>query len=290
MFDNLAAPAERREDKNEHLYIQKKWRQPRRTCPSESEQIDLLATREESAGLWHLFPTLTVGTDTPSHGSNTKDCCAHDGRVQSPVRGLSVPASGGRPDFLGVSAYRLVTTHEDQTGARRTYGILPPPPMLIGLNRTFERGRRWQWLAEKALVLGGMKPKGPSTFLPDARDARARSGLAARASHTTARPRDFYRCSTFLQRPKVPTRFTPRTSQPATPWAIILVSLLYRQSASRLPFHLSRCPDEEGAAPAMEQFGPPNAAGSDWWPPAATPCLRSSTPIDDWIFRCAGRG
>lgn len=75
-------------------------------------------------------------------------------------------------------------------GLKKTYGILPPPPILIGLIRTLERKGRGQWLAAKSVVLGGMKPNWPSTFLPERRAARARSGLAAqrRLSHDSQTP------------------------------------------------------------------------------------------------------
>jgi len=45
---------------------------------------------------------LTLGAEAPGRGNNSDDCSADDGRVGFPVRRLSVPASCGRPDFLGI--------------------------------------------------------------------------------------------------------------------------------------------------------------------------------------------
>lgn len=116
-----------------------------RPWPSGTEQIDLLATREESTGLRHLFPALTVSAETPGDGSNSNHGSAHDGGVQPPVRGLSVPASGGRPDFLGVSAQarRLVTTQEPKDGAEKDIRDLAASTHLDWANSDVGEKRTW---------------------------------------------------------------------------------------------------------------------------------------------------
>lgn len=66
--------------------------------------MDSLSAGEESARLGHLVAMFPLSAETPSHSSNADKDGTHHCSVCSPVRRLRVPASGGRPDFLGVTA------------------------------------------------------------------------------------------------------------------------------------------------------------------------------------------
>lgn len=63
-----------------------------------------LSTGKESAGLRHPVAMLTLRTDAPGHSGDSENGCAHDSSVDFPVGRLGIPASGGRPDFFGVTA------------------------------------------------------------------------------------------------------------------------------------------------------------------------------------------
>ena len=72
-----------------------------------SQVMDLLATGEESARLGHLVAVLALGAKTPSRSDDPEHGCAHDGSVEFPVRRPRIPASGRRPDFLGIPVWAL---------------------------------------------------------------------------------------------------------------------------------------------------------------------------------------
>lgn len=74
---------------------------------------DLLApisAREESAGLGHLMSELSLGAQVECQSGDAEDDGHADGGVRFPVGGLRIPATGRRPDVLGVRDSRT-TTH-----------------------------------------------------------------------------------------------------------------------------------------------------------------------------------
>ena len=62
----------------------------------------VLSAREESAFLWHLVAVFMVGAEFPGHCSNHHNDTARNCRVGFPVRWLTVPTTGRRPDVLWV--------------------------------------------------------------------------------------------------------------------------------------------------------------------------------------------
>lgn len=67
---------------------------------------DLLSAGVEAALLGHARPVLEVRADFPDHGCDSGDGDEADGRVRLPVGRPGVPATGGRPNVLGVSGSR----------------------------------------------------------------------------------------------------------------------------------------------------------------------------------------
>lgn len=57
----------------------------------------------------HLVAVFTVCAEHPGHADNAAEGEAYNSRVGFPVCGLGVPATGRRPDMLGVSAQCLVS-------------------------------------------------------------------------------------------------------------------------------------------------------------------------------------
>ena len=57
--------------------------------------------------LRHPISMLSVRAHAPRHRDYTEHDRAHDGGVGFPIRGLRVPASGGRPDVFGVAMREL---------------------------------------------------------------------------------------------------------------------------------------------------------------------------------------
>jgi len=79
--------------------------------------FDLLApvaTGKEPAGLWHPIAMLSLSTDTPCYGDNSKDDYSGDSGIGPPVCWLSVPTSGRRPDLLGVRDLATSTHIEER--------------------------------------------------------------------------------------------------------------------------------------------------------------------------------
>jgi hypothetical protein len=62
----------------------------------------VLPTREEPVWQRHLVSVFLLGAHGPDHGCDSDEDSAQDGRVGFPVGGLRIPATGGRPDVLGV--------------------------------------------------------------------------------------------------------------------------------------------------------------------------------------------
>jgi hypothetical protein len=62
----------------------------------------VLPTREEPVWQRHLVSVFLLGTHGPDHSCDSDEDGAQDGCVGFPVGGLRIPATGGRPDVLGV--------------------------------------------------------------------------------------------------------------------------------------------------------------------------------------------
>lgn len=73
---------------------------------------------------------LTIGTDAEGNSCNANNDSAHDGGVGPPVGRLTVPTTGGGPDFLGIPVARYVSTTGRYFGVNHAYGIFPPPPIV----------------------------------------------------------------------------------------------------------------------------------------------------------------
>lgn len=64
--------------------------------------LNVLPTGVEPAGLWHLVSDFSFRAQLERQSRDADDDAGKDGRVHFPVRGLCVPATGRRPDVLGV--------------------------------------------------------------------------------------------------------------------------------------------------------------------------------------------
>jgi len=71
-----------------------------------------VSARIEPAGLRHLVPVLIVGAELPGQSAEAGNDAEEDECVGLPVRGLCIPATGWRPDVLGIRNSRT-TTHID---------------------------------------------------------------------------------------------------------------------------------------------------------------------------------
>ncbi len=89
---------------------------------------DVLSAREESAGLGHLVSVFALGAQGPCQGCDAEDDSHEDGSVGFPVGGLRVPATGGRPDVLGVSSSTLGLGWNMRRVFQLSYGTRGPPP------------------------------------------------------------------------------------------------------------------------------------------------------------------
>lgn len=67
---------------------------------------DVLSAREERVLLGHDVTVLLLRAQLPHAGDDAQHDDAHDGGVLPPVGGLAVPATGRRPDVLGVAVDR----------------------------------------------------------------------------------------------------------------------------------------------------------------------------------------
>jgi hypothetical protein len=65
--------------------------------------VYILSTGEEPALFRHACPILPLGTDAPHERRQAEYDSTHNCSVRFPVLGLSVPATGWRPDVLGVA-------------------------------------------------------------------------------------------------------------------------------------------------------------------------------------------
>lgn len=72
----------------------------------ESFGINSLSAGEERALLGHDVAVLPLRAELPGARDNAEHDEAHDGRILSPVRGLGVPTTRGRPNVLGVAIGR----------------------------------------------------------------------------------------------------------------------------------------------------------------------------------------
>jgi hypothetical protein len=63
---------------------------------------NVLSTGEKSAFLGHLVSEFSLGAQVPCQRSDAYDDSHKDSRVRLPIGRLCVPATGRRPDVLGV--------------------------------------------------------------------------------------------------------------------------------------------------------------------------------------------
>ncbi len=70
------------------------------------EILGVLSAGEERALTGHDVALLGIGAQLPGCGDKAEHDEAHDGGVLPPVRRLAVPATGRRPDVLGVAIPR----------------------------------------------------------------------------------------------------------------------------------------------------------------------------------------
>lgn len=91
--------------------------------------LGILSAWEESAWFGHLVAVLESPAEHEGSSDKAQYGNADDGSVCFPVGGLCVPAAGRRPDVLWVSATGQLGVPEATEG--NTYGILPPPPIVM---------------------------------------------------------------------------------------------------------------------------------------------------------------
>jgi hypothetical protein len=78
--------------------------------------------------LGHLVAVFMVGAEFPHHCSDHDNDAACNGSVGLPVRGLTVPTTGRRPDVLWVPGKSIFAS--SRALKLQTYGIFPPPPIV----------------------------------------------------------------------------------------------------------------------------------------------------------------
>ena len=73
------------------------------SAKSTGKRRHVLSARVETAGLGHLVAELLLGADLPGPAGDAEDDGREEERVALPVGRLGVPATGRRPDVLGVA-------------------------------------------------------------------------------------------------------------------------------------------------------------------------------------------
>lgn len=70
----------------------------------------VLSARVELVGPGHVAVELGLGADLPAPAGDAKDQDHEEGRVALPIGGLGIPATGRRPDMLGVPGHSRIRT------------------------------------------------------------------------------------------------------------------------------------------------------------------------------------
>ena len=95
-----------------------------------SVQVLVLSAGEEAALLGHLVAVLEPCANHPDDANEAEHHAAQDKGVALPVGGLGIPTARRRPDVLRVPGRQRVSSARHKALARRSYGILFPPPIV----------------------------------------------------------------------------------------------------------------------------------------------------------------
>jgi hypothetical protein len=80
----------------------------------------------------HPIPVLPVRAYTAQNQADAHDDTTHNRRVGPPVRGLCVPASGGRPDVLGVAVHMpVLAAHQRPQSGGHIRNLPPSTPLYL---------------------------------------------------------------------------------------------------------------------------------------------------------------